>query len=54
MERNYDCFEEDHMLFSERHCEPANDAGQDVQEFSSPVEFIGFVDERVKRVIDRL
>lgn len=51
MKRNDDVLEEGHMLVSERDSESRDDGGQDVQEFSSAIEFMRFVNERVEGLI---
>lgn len=51
---NDDRLEEDHVLVSERDCEPADDAGQDVEELRRAVELVGLVDEGVEGVVDGL
>jgi hypothetical protein len=45
MKRDDNVLEEDHVLISQGHCKATDDAGQDVEEFSSSVELVGFMDE---------
>lgn len=44
MKRYDDGLEEDDVFFSERHCEPGDDARQNIEQFWSPVEFDVLVD----------
>ena len=51
VERNDDILEEDHVFVSQRNCESTDDTGQDIEEFSSTVELVSFVDQRVETLV---
>ena len=50
MKRDDNSLEEIDMLFSKGNSETTDDTGQDVQEFSSSIEFVVFVDKSVEAV----
>lgn len=54
VERDDDGLEEDHVLLPERHGEPADDAGQDVEQLGGSVELVVLVDQAVEAVVDGL
>jgi hypothetical protein len=44
VQRDYHCLEEDHMLFTQRHCEAGNDRGQDIEQLCGTVKFVVLMD----------
>lgn len=51
VERDDDIFEEDDMLFTQGDSEATDDRGQDVQQFSHTIEFVGFMDQGQEAII---
>jgi hypothetical protein len=54
MKGNYDCFEEYHMLFPQRNSKTTDYACQYIQQLSSTIELISFMNETVKSIVDGL
>jgi len=45
VEGNNDILEENYVFVSQRNCETTNDAGKDIEKFSSTIEFVSFMDQ---------
>ena len=54
MKRDDDVLEENHVFISERDGESTNDTGQNVQKLSGTIEFVGFMDESEKALVNGL
>lgn len=54
MQRNDDHLEEDHMLLSQRHSEPRDNGGEDVQELGCPIELMILMDQCIEALVDGL
>lgn len=48
-----DVFEEDNVLVSQRHSETRNNRGKNIEQFSSTVELVSFMDQGVEAFVDR-
>ena len=54
MQWDNNVLEEDYVLLSKRHGEPTDYRSEDVEQLSSSVELVGFVDQVVEGLIDSL
>lgn len=54
MERNDDSFEEINVFFSQRNSKTTDNTSQDIQKFSSSIEFIVLMDKCIETISDSL
>jgi hypothetical protein len=52
VQRDYHILEEYNVLITEGYSESTDNGGQDIKEFSSPIEFVGLMNELIERLID--
>ncbi len=54
MQWNDNILEENDVFIPERNCETTNDTGENIEEFSSTIEFVSFMDQSEETLVDGL